>query len=229
MLYAGISPTSGRWPQGTESSMTSIFTKIGLAVTILIVGGLTMCSINKRMVLADPNVTPAFEKDKGLGQPLVDALAHFYAAHAYYPRSLAELESQRHDELGFRYEVWGISRVYKTLECAGRAKEFEGFVAGIPDYQQKLEAFRLECVRGYSSFVLKSPLIDTSWQYTKSLHVWTQFSSQDAEWRIEWCTPQHNQRLDCSRNAFDESQSAEDYERTHHSQSRPVGLTSKLR
>jgi hypothetical protein len=209
--------------------MASIFTRIGLAVTVLIVGGVTMCSINKRAVLADPNVTPAFEKDKGLGQPLVDALAGFYAAHAYYPRSLAELQLQRHDEHGFRYEVWGMSRVYKTLECAGRAKEFEGFVATIPNYQQKLEAFRLQCVRGYSSFLLKSPLIETSWRYTKTLRVWTQFSSQDAQWRVEWCTPQEHQPPDCSRNVFDEAQSGDDYARTHHSQSPPAGLTSNSR
>jgi hypothetical protein len=87
--------------------MTSVFTRIGLAVTVLIAGGITMCSINKRSVLADPNVTPAFERDKRLGQPLVDALAGFYAEHAYYPRSLAELQLQRLDAAGFRYEVWG--------------------------------------------------------------------------------------------------------------------------
>jgi len=190
-----------------------------------------MCSINKRAVLADPNVTPAFEKDKSLGQPLVDALAGFYAAHAYYPRSLAELQLQRHDEHGFHYEVWGMSRVYKTLECAGRAKNFQGFVATIPDYEQKLEAFRVECVRGYSSFVLKSPLIETTWQYTRALRVWTQFSSQDAQWRVEWCSPQEHQHqpLDCSRNAFDEAQPPDDYARAHHSQSRSAGLTSNLR
>jgi hypothetical protein len=207
--------------------MTSILTKIGLGVTILVVGCITMYSINKRAVLADPNVSPAFDNDKRLGQPLVDALAGFYAAHAYYPRSLAEL--QRHDEQGFRYEVWGTSRVYKTLECAGRAKEFEGFVATVPDYQQKLEAFRLECVRGYSSFLLKSPLIDTTWRYTKALRVWTQFSSQDALWRVEWCTPQEHQPVDCNRNVFDEAQPEDDYARTHYGQSRRAGLTSNSR
>jgi hypothetical protein len=209
--------------------MTSIFTRIGLAVTVLIVGCVTMCSINKRAVLADPNVTPAFEKDKGLGRPLVEALAGFYAVHAYYPRSLAELQLQPQDEHGFHYEVWGMSRVYKTLQCAGRAKEFEGFVATIPDYQQKLEAFRLECVRGYSSFLLKSPPIATTWQYTKTFRVWTQFSSQDAQWRVEWCSPQKHQPPDCSRNVFDEAQSGDDYARTHHSQSPPAGLTSNSR
>jgi hypothetical protein len=208
--------------------MTSIFTKIGLLLTILIVGGLTMCSINKRSVLADPNVTPTFDQDKRLGQPLVDALAAFYAAHAYYPRSLAELQMQRFDEHGFHYEVWGMSRVYKTLECAGRAKQFEGFVATIPDYQHKLEAFRLECVRGYSGFLLKSPLIDTAWRYTKTLRVWTQFSSQDAQWRVEWCTPQSHQPIDCSRNVFDEAQPAEDYARSHYRPAQP-SLTSNPR
>jgi len=209
--------------------MTSIFTRIGLAVTILIIGGITMCSINKRSVLADPNVTPAFETDKRLGQALVDALAGFYAANAYYPRSLAELQLQRLDQHGFRYEVWGMSRVYKTLECAGRAKQFEGFVATIPNYKQKLEAFRLECVRGYSGFLLKSPLIDTAWPYTRTLRVWTQFSSQDAQWRVEWCTPQARQPADCSRNVFDEAQPADDYARTHDSAVRPVNLTSNPR
>jgi hypothetical protein len=210
--------------------MPSIFARIGLLVTILIVGGITMCSINKRSVLADPNVTPAFDNDKRIGQPLVDSLAAFYAAHAYYPRSLSELQLQPLDEHGFHYEVWSMSRVYKTLECAGRAKEFEGFVATIPDYRQKLEAFRLECVRGYSSFLLKSPLIDTAWRYTRSLHVWTQFSSQDAQWRVEWCTPQSRQLVDCSRNAFDEAQPAEDHARTHYhySPARP-SLTSNPR
>jgi hypothetical protein len=172
-------------------------------------------------------VTPAFEKDKRLGQPLVDALAGYYAAHAYYPRSLAEL--QRLDEHGFHYEVWGMSRVYKTLQCAGRSKEFEGFVATIPDYEQKLEAFRLECVRGYSGFLLKSPPIDTAWPYTRALRVWTQFSSQDAQWRVEWCSPQARQPTDCSRNAFDEAQPADDYARTHYSPARPVSLTSNPR
>jgi hypothetical protein len=112
--------------------MTSVFTRIGLAVTVLIAGGITMCSINKRPVLADPNVTPAFERDKRLGQPLVDALAGFYAEHAYCPRSLAELQLQRLDAAGFRYEVWGMSRVYKTLECAGRAKGLKASSPGSP-------------------------------------------------------------------------------------------------
>jgi hypothetical protein len=208
--------------------MTSLFTRIGLAVTILIAGGITMCSINKRSVLADPNVTPAFENDKRLGQALVDALAGFYAVRAYYPRSLAELQLQRLDQHGFRYEVWGISRVYKTLECAGRAKGFEGFVATIPDYQQKLDAFRLECVRGYSGFLLKSPLIDTAWPYTRALRVWTQFSSQDAQWRVEWCTPQEHQPADCSRTIFDEAQTADDYARSHYDPGQP-SLTSNSR
>jgi hypothetical protein len=188
-----------------------------------------MCSINKRSVLADPNVTPAFENDKLLGQPLVAALAGFYAEHAYYPRSLGELQPQPRDEHGFRYEVWSISRVYKTLECAGRAKEFEGFVARIPDYQQKLEAFRLECVRGYSGFLLKSPLIDTAWPYTRALRVWTQFSSQDAQWRVEWCTPQARQPPDCSRNAFNEAEPPDDHAHPHHSSTRPVSLMSTPR
>ena len=211
--------------------MTSIFTRIGLAVTALIVVGTTMCSINKRTVLADPNVTPAFEKDKRLGQPLVEALAGFYAAHAYYPRSLAELQPQPQPQgdNGFRYEVWGMSRVYKTLECAGRAKDFEGFVATIPDYQQKLEAFRRDCVRGYSSFLLKSPLIETAWGYTKSLRVWTQFSSQDAQWRVEWCSPHEHQPRDCSSNVFDEAQTRDDYTRDHNSQHRAAGPTPNLR
>jgi hypothetical protein len=208
-------------------SMSSIFTRIGLAIVVLIVGGITMCSINKRSVLADPNVTPAFDNDKRLGQPLIDALAGFYATHAYYPRSLAELQLQRLDEHGFRYEVWSMSRVYKTLECASRSKDFEGFVARIPDYQQKLEAFRLECVRGYSGFLLKSPLINTAWRYTKTLEVWTQFSSQDAQWRVEWCSPQQHQPRDCSRNAFDEAQPADDYARAR--PGRPVSHTSNPR
>jgi hypothetical protein len=209
--------------------MTSVFTRIGLAVTVLIAGGITMCSINKRSVLADPNVTPAFERDKRLGQPLVDALAGFYAEHAYYPRSLAELQLQRLDAAGFRYEVWGMSRVYKTLECAGRAKGFEGFVARIPDYKQKLEDFRLECVRGYSGFLLKSPLIDAAWAYTRALRVWTQFSSQDAQWRVEWCTLQEHGPFDCSRTVFDEAQSPDDFARTHPSPPRPVSPTPSAR
>jgi hypothetical protein len=185
--------------------MTSTFSKFALAVTILIVCGITMCSINKRAVLADPNVSPAFEKDRRLGQPLVDALAGFYATHGYYPRSLAELHLRSPDEHGFHYEVWGTWRVYRTLECAGAAKQFEGFVATIPDYAQRLEAFRLECVRGYAAFLLKSPLIDTAWPYTRDLRVWTQFSSQEAQWRVDWCTPQENLPADCNRNVFDEA------------------------
>lgn len=198
--------------------MTSVFSRIGLGITIVIIGCVTMCSINKRAVLADPNVAPAFEQDKLLGQPLVDALAAFYAAHAYYPRSLAELQRQKADDRGFHYEVWGMARVYQSLDCASHAKDFQGLTITIPDYQHKLEKFRLDCVRGYSSFLLKSPLIHTSWAYTKSLRVWTQFSSQDATWRVEWCTPQEHQPVECNRNAADEALSADDFARAHRSQ-----------
>jgi hypothetical protein len=104
-----------------------VFARIGLLITILIVGSVTMCSFHKRTVYADPNVAPAFARAKADGQPLIDALGNFYAAHAYYPRSLSELPLDPYT-LHVRYEVWSMNRVYKSLECAGRAKEFTGFV-----------------------------------------------------------------------------------------------------
>jgi hypothetical protein len=186
-----------------------VFARIGLLITILIVGSVTMCSFHKRTVYADPNVAPAFARVKNDGQPLIDALAHFYATHAYYPRSVSELPLNPYLLHGVRYEVWSMNRVYKTLECSGRAKEFTGFVGAISDYERKLEDFRVECVRGYSNFLIKSEPIAPAWSVNRHLTIFAQFSSQEDRWSVDWCSPpQHPTRgsgPDCSHNAFDET------------------------
>jgi hypothetical protein len=187
----------------------NILSKIGLALVVLIFGCLTMCAIQKRSVFADPNVAPAFEQAKVEAQPLIAALGQYYASHAYYPKSISDVPLSNGNLNGFNYEVWSMFRVYNSLECASRSKDFTGFVAAIPDYEQRLTAFRQACVRGYSNFVLKTPPIRTAWQLNHSVVVYAQFASQDARWSVEWCNVQNHQPnsalLDCSRNAFNES------------------------
>ena len=162
---------------------------------ILLIGSVTMCAVNKRAVYGDPDVAPAFERARAEAQPLVDALDGYYAAHAYYPRSIGELVAYHGGMNGFRYEVWSSNRVYKSLDCAGRAREFTGFVAAIPDYERRLEEYRAACVRGYSGFVLKSSPLPTAWQFNRGTVVWAQFASQDARWSVEWCSHQADQHI----------------------------------
>jgi len=168
-----------------------------------------MCAIQKRSVFADPNVTPAFEQAKSEAQPLITALAQYYASHAYYPKSIGDLPQRNGDPHDFNYEVWSMYRVYTSLDCASRSKDFTGFVGNIPDYEQRLTAFLQVCVRGYSNFFLKTRPIRTAWQMNKSVVVYAQFASQDARWSVEWCNVQSHQPnsalLDCSRNPFNES------------------------
>jgi hypothetical protein len=184
----------------------SFLGKVGLALVVLIVGSLTMCAIQKRSVYADPNVEPAFEQAKVDAQPLIAALARYYAAHAYYPKSVADLPHVVGQPQRFDYEVWSMYRVYNSLDCADRSKQFTGFVAGIPDYEKRLAAFRSACVRGYSNFVLKCAPIRTAWQINRSVVAYSQFASQDARWNVEWCNYRSEPALtDCRRNAFDES------------------------
>lgn len=186
-----------------------VFAKIGLIITILIMGSVTMCAFHKRTVYADPNVAPALVRAKQNGQVLIDALARFYAAHAYYPRSLSELPLDPYTLHGIRYEVWSMNRVYKTLDCAGRAKEFTGLISAISDYERKLEAFRVECVRGYSNFLINSEPIAPKWYVNRGLTIYARFSSQEDRWSVDWCSPPEHQARssgsDCSHNAFDET------------------------
>jgi hypothetical protein len=186
-----------------------LLSRIGLVFMILIVGSVTMCAVQKRAVYADPDVTPAFEQARARAQPLVEALGRYYASHSYYPRSIEALMAHDGGTRGFRYEVWGANRVYRSMDCAGRAREFTGFVAAIPDYEQRLEDFRADCVRGYSSFLLKSPRLPTAWGFNQGTVVWAQFASQDARWSVEWCTSHDHQQLsgfsDCSYTVFDEA------------------------
>jgi hypothetical protein len=184
----------------------NLFGKVGAALMVVVVVSLTMCAIQKRSVYADPNVAPAFERAKLDAQPLIAALAQYYASHAYYPKSLGELPRGDGTLYGFDYEVWSMYRVYNSLDCAAQSKNFTGFVGAIPDYERRLTAFRSACVRGYSNFVLKSPQIRTAWQINSSVVAYAQFASQDARWSVEWCNHRSQPGLsDCRRNAFDES------------------------
>jgi hypothetical protein len=186
-----------------------VLSRIGAVLMMVIVASVTMCAVQKRAVYADPDVTPAYEQVQAQGQPLVEALGRYYASHSYYPRSIDELMTYHGGTRGFRYEVWGINRVYRSMDCAARAKEFTGFVAAIPDYERRLEDFRAECVRGYSSFLLKSPRLPTAWGINRGTVVWAQFASQDARWSVEWCSNHDDQQLsgfsDCSYTVFDEA------------------------
>jgi hypothetical protein len=184
----------------------NLFGKVGAALLVVIIGSLTMCAIQKRSVYADPNVAPAFEQAKLDAQPLIAALEQYFASHAYFPKSLGDLPRGDGKLHGFDYEVWSMYRVYNSLDCAAHSKDFTGFVGAIPDYQQRLSAFRSACVRGYSNFVLKSPPIRTAWQINRSVVAYAQFASQDARWSVEWCNYRSQPALsDCRRNAFDES------------------------
>lgn len=152
-------------------------------------------------------MAPALARAKTDGQALIDALAQFYSTHAYYPRSLSELPLNPYTLHGVRYEVDSTNRVYKTLECAGRAKEFTGFVAGIADYERKLEDFRVGCVRGYTNFLIKSEPIAPAWSVNQHLTIFAQFSSQEDRRSVDWCSPPEHGAVgpDCSHNAFDET------------------------
>ncbi len=170
---------------------------------------LTMCTVQKRLVLADPNVAPAFERARADGQGVVSALADYYAAHAYYPKSLGELPDDVDYHQRFNYEVTGMERVYQSMECAGRAKEFTGVTIMVPDYQRRLDQFRAECVRGYSGFALKTRRIQTAWQVNRNVVIYVQFTSLNPRWFVDWCNPPSNQHntamLDCSHNPFNEA------------------------
>jgi len=183
--------------------------RIGLLILVLILVPVTTCSFHKRTVYADPNVAPAYAQAKSDGQPLIEALDRFFAEHSYYPRSLSELPINPYALHGVRYEVDSPDRICRSLDCAARAKEFQGFVAAIPDYKAKLTAFREECVRGYSKFVVKSARIRTAWPVNQHLEVYAQFTSADARWSVEWCGPSgrtnHTGNWDCMYSAFDET------------------------
>jgi hypothetical protein len=183
----------------------SFLSKAGMVIIIVVVVCATMWAIEKRSLYADPNVAPQFERAKADAAPLIAALAEYYASHAYYPKSLGDLPPANTDPRGFIYEVWGMQRVYNSLECAGRSRQFTGFVGASADYERRLAEFRAGCVRGYSSFMLKSPRISTAWQINKGVVAYAEFHSQDAEWSVQWCRDQHPGTRDCRITVFNES------------------------
>jgi hypothetical protein len=199
--------------------------KFGIVFLIMIGALLTMCTVQKRLVLADPNVAPAIELAKTDGLPVVKALDEYHAAHGYYPRSLGELPLEGGVVQRFNYEVWGLFRVYQSLACAGRAKDFTGFVLTIPDYEKKLDDFLAQCVRGYSAFLLKTRPIQTAWGVNRSVVTYAQFASQNPQWVVDWCSlPQdesNSAQLDCSRSSVNEALPPDGMRRWSHAPLRP--------
>ncbi len=191
--------------------MVKIFSRIGLVLVILILGSLTLCSIDKLSLNSDPNVAPAFEQAKLDARTLLGALDEYHAAHGFYPRSRNELPVARNAWHGFLYVVSSMNRVYSSLDCAARAAEFHGpQVLDAASAQRKM-AFLNECVQGYSNFTLKSPRIETAWRINAPLVAFAQFSSNNGQWNVEHCKNGSGPppARDCRRTDFDDDVSAE--------------------
>jgi hypothetical protein len=191
--------------------MINVFSKIGLVLVVLILGSLTLCSIDKLSLNSDPNVAPAFEQAKLDAKTLLGALDAYHAQHGFYPRSRNEVPVARNAWHGFLYVVSSLNRVYGSLDCAGRVREFQGPQALDAAYLQRKATFLDQCVQGYSNFTLKSPRIETAWRINASLVAFAQFTSNDGAWNVGHCKnrPGPPSAQDCRRSDLDDDVSAE--------------------
>ena len=107
-----------------------------------------------------------------------------------------------------RYEVLGLNRVYKDMQCVEGAKEFQGFTLTITDYEQRLKSYLASCVLGYSNFSLIGMPIKTAWQINKGETAYTKFDSSSAAWMVTSCHRGKNvpSTVDCSDSPFNEAQ-----------------------
>jgi hypothetical protein len=188
--------------------MFKLLSRVGFALMVLIVVGITTCSVEGKLLRSDPATAAAMSQAEAAGRPLLTSLDGYHAAHGYYPRTLDELHMQPPPPPDFVYEVTSLNRVYASFDCSSRAQQFNGINTQPSTYEQRLSDFLRECVHGYSGFVLKAPRIHTAWRVNANLLAFASFASQGGQWNVDWCRTAHNvpsAPVDCRYMALNET------------------------
>jgi hypothetical protein len=194
--------------------MFKVLSRVGFALMVLIVMGITTCSVEGKLLRSDPATAGAMSQAAASAKPLLAALDAYHGTHGYYPRALDELHLQPPPPLDFVYEVTSLGRVYASFDCSSRAQQFNGLNTQPATYEQRLSSYLRECVQGYSSFVLKAARIQTEWRVNAGVVAFASFASQNGQWSVDWCRTGHNVPagpVDCRYMPLNETTRYEDH------------------